>query len=143
MRRRGIPASLRRSVAVEAGYRCGYCLTSERLTGIPLTIDHIIPAGAGGGEEERNLWLACRPCNEFKGTRTAARDPESGKTVPLFNPRAQLWGEHFVWNDVGTFISGITPVGRATVAALRMNHDLVLRARQLWVKAGWHPPEVE
>jgi hypothetical protein len=27
---------LRRLIAAQADYRCGYCLTSERLTGIPL-----------------------------------------------------------------------------------------------------------
>jgi len=81
---------VRRRIAAQADYRCGYCLTSERLTGIRLTLDHIIPMAAGGLTEENNLWVACRPCNEFKGVQTRAQDPVTGQTVPLFNPRAQL-----------------------------------------------------
>lgn len=75
---------LRRLIAAQAGHRCGYCLTSERLTGVRLTLDHIIPLAAGGKTEERNLWVACRPCNEFQGTQTHAQDPLSLQTVPLF-----------------------------------------------------------
>jgi 5-methylcytosine-specific restriction endonuclease McrA len=65
--------NIRRRIAVHADYRCGYCLSSERLTGIRLTLDHIIPLAAGGRTEEKNLWVACRPCNEFKGTQTHGR----------------------------------------------------------------------
>jgi hypothetical protein len=36
---------------------------------------------------------------------------------------------------------GITPIGRATLLALRMNHPIIVEARRLWVAAGWHPPE--
>jgi len=55
-----------------------------------------------GGETTRaNLWLACRPCNEYKGTQTQADDPETGKTVSLFHPRKQVWSEHFCWSGDG------------------------------------------
>ena len=132
---------VRRRIAAQADYRCGYCLTSERLTGIRLTLDHIIPLAAGGLTEESNLWVACRPCNEFKGAQTRAQDPVTDQTVPLFNPRAQLWREHFEWSANGTRIVGLTPVGRASVVALQMNHDLIVHARRQWAKVGWHPPE--
>ena len=138
-----LPAKLRRRVAVQAGHRCGYCLTSERLTGIRLTIDHIIPLAAGGVNEEHNLWLACRACNEFKGKQTRAQDPESGETVPLFNPREQVWREHFAWSEGGSEIAGLTPTGRATVVALQLNHDLIVYVRRRWLKVGWHPPMEE
>jgi hypothetical protein len=133
--------SLRQRIAAHADHRCGYCLTSERLTGIRLTLDHIIPLSAGGLTEENNLWVACRPCNEFKGTQTHAIDPVTGQMVQLFNPRYQVWREHFEWNSNGTHISGLTSIGRATVIALQLNHDLVVHARRQWVKADWHPPE--
>jgi hypothetical protein len=32
-------------------------------------------------------------------------------------------------------------VGRATVAALNMNHPLIVEARYRWVQVGWHPPQ--
>jgi hypothetical protein len=61
--------------------------------------------------------------------------------VSLFNPRTQEWREHFKWSSDGTYIIGLTANGRATVAALQLNHDLVMHARRQWVKVGWHPPE--
>ena len=128
---------------MQARSRCGYCLTSERLTGIRLTIDHIIPVAAGGPTEENNLWLACRACNEFKGIQTQAPDPQTGEMVALFNPRTQNWREHFAWSPDGTLIIGLTACGRATVVALELNHDLIVEARRQWVRVGWHPPPDE
>ncbi len=43
-----IPADLRRQVRADAGRRCGYCLSSKMLMGIPLEIEHILPEVAGG-----------------------------------------------------------------------------------------------
>jgi hypothetical protein len=60
--------------------------------------------------------------------------------VPLFNPRSGVWDEHFEWIEEGTVIRGKTPQGRATAAALYMNHPDIVAARRLWVIAGWHPP---
>ncbi|MBI4769405.1 MAG: HNH endonuclease [Chloroflexi bacterium] len=102
--------------------------------------DHIIPEAAGGLTVRENLWLACHRCNEFKGDRTAANDPEAGELVALFNPRAQLWRDHFKWSPDGTQIVGLTPCGRATVAALRLNNEYVVEARRYWAEGGWHPP---
>jgi hypothetical protein len=41
-----VSAELRRQVRRDAGRRCGYCRSSEVLTGIPLEIEHIIPQSA-------------------------------------------------------------------------------------------------
>ncbi len=90
-----IAPELRRQVAEDAHHRCGYCLSDESLTGISLSIDHIIPAAAGGPTARDNLWLACRACNEFKGARTHADDPTTGEQARLFDPRHQTWREHF------------------------------------------------
>jgi hypothetical protein len=40
----------------------------------------------------------------------------------------------------GAQIMGLTACGRATVEALGMNNPRIVRARRLWVAAGWHPP---
>jgi hypothetical protein len=42
--------------------------------------------------------------------------------------------------DGGALIEGITEVGRATVAALNMNHPDIVATRRLWLDVGWHPP---
>jgi hypothetical protein len=107
---------------------------------MPLTFDHIIPEAAGGLTVRSNLWLACERCNRYKGDRTTAIDPETGQDVGLFNPRTQVWAEHFAWSEQGITIVGITPVGRATVIALHLNHPLAVTARRYWVRVGWHPP---
>jgi hypothetical protein len=109
---------------------------------MPLTIEHIIPEAAGGPSTRDNLWLACHRCNEFKGDRTQAVDPIIGVFVALFNPRTQHWHEHFAWTPDGIIINGVTPCGRATVVALRLNNDYVVAARRFWVEAGWWPPVV-
>jgi hypothetical protein len=136
-----IPKSLRERVAAQARYRCGYCLSSEIIIGAPMEIDHIIPRSLGELTEEENLWLACSLCNEHKGARTVALDPLTGEMTPLFNPRRQVWREHFVWTPDGERIIGLTAVGRATAIALALNRLVLIKARQVWVAAGWHPPQ--
>lgn len=135
-----IPKALRRHVSEQAGHRCGYCLASEAVVGAPMEVDHLIPESLGGLTEEENLWLACSLCNDHKGDRIAALDPETGEIVRLFNPRFQDWSEHFAWNEAGDRITGLTSTGRATILALNVNRPSLVRARQLWVIAGWHPP---
>jgi len=60
--------------------------------------------------------------------------------VPLFNPRSQRWSDHFRWSDDGIRIIGLTPAGRGTVLASRLDNEFILPARRHWVQAGWHPP---
>jgi hypothetical protein len=135
-----VAKKLRDLVAQQARHRCGYCLTSELVVGLPMEIDHLIPLVLGGPTIEENLWLACSACNGYKGRRISARDPESGQIVRLFNPREQSWHEHFLWVDSGSRIAGRTAIGRATAKELRLNRPLLVRARGVWIAAGWHPP---
>ncbi|MBL1176773.1 HNH endonuclease [Pantanalinema sp. GBBB05] len=123
--------------------RCCYCLTSEANSGIPMSFDHIQPQSKGGNTSFENVCLACRSCNEYKSDSTEAQDPLTGEIVPLFNPRAQQWSEHFVWSLDATRVEGQTPVGRATIAALRMNNPVIVAARSRWVISGWHPPSIQ
>ena len=135
-----IPQSLRRRVANQARYRCGYCLSQEAVVGSPMELDHLFPRSLGGPSVEGNLWLTCSLCNEHKGARIAGVDPETGLLVRLFNPRHQVWQEHFAWTDSGTRIAGKTAIGRATVEALELNRPSLVESRRIWVEAGWHPP---
>lgn len=117
-----IPVDLRNRLQSMDRHCCAYCQTSEANSGIPNACDHILPIAKGGKTELDNLCLACRPCNEYKGDSTQGIDPLSGDIVSLFNPRVQYWYEHFEWSLDGTRIIGRTPVGRATIIALRMNN---------------------
>ena len=140
MSRPHLSTELYNQVVEDAGHRCGYCQSDEILTGIPLSTEHIIPIAAGGKTVRENLWRSCRPCNELKGARTHAEDPETGERVQLFNPRTQQWTEHFRWDEDGSLMIGLTPEGRATVHALQLNRPMLVSARRRWVIAGWHPP---
>ncbi len=135
-----VPPAIRRAIAARDKHRCAYCLTSEENCGLAMHLDHVMPEVAGGGNEEWNLCLVCFSCNVNKGAQQTAVDPETGETVPLFHPVRQRWAEHFKWSEDGTRIVGKTPVGRATVVALKMNNPTVVFARRRWVGAGWHPP---
>lgn len=106
-----------------------------------MEFDHLVPRAHKGSNKEENLWLACSTCNDTKNDRTAAIDPLSGEEIALFNPRTQLWKEHFAWTADGDRITGLTPTGRATVLALNLNRAHLIKSRRIWVKAGWHPPE--
>lgn len=99
-------------------------------------VEHINPAG---GDHRDNLCLACPNCNLSKAAATSAIDTDTGEEVPLFNPRSQIWGEHFEWQDDHALIRGLTPVGRATIARFKMNRPRIVLARKRWGQAGLHP----
>src|SRR5262245_19671920 len=135
-----IPVDLARRVRESARDRCGYCLSPQHLVLARLQIEHLLPRARGGQTEEANLWLSCPLCNNFKGDRTSATDPNTQEMVPLFNPRTQSWSEHFAWSEDGLRINGLTPTGRATVQALHLSDDPdALTVRSYWIQAGWYP----
>ena len=69
MARARIPAEVARRVREDAGNRCGYCRSPQRLVLARLEIEHIIPRSQGGTDEEFNLCLACPLCNKAKSGR--------------------------------------------------------------------------
>lgn len=142
MARPAIPRTLREKVAADAGLRCGYCQTPQLFTAMPMHVEHIVPLAAGGASTEDNLWLACPLCNGYKGTQTHAIDPDTGERTALFHPRQQSWAVHFRWSSDGALIEGLTPSGRATITALKLNNEHMVRARRRWVAVGWHPPHM-
>lgn len=50
------------------GRACAYC----GAVGVPLQIEHLVPKARAGSNRVSNLTLACEPCNQKKGNRTAA-----------------------------------------------------------------------
>ena len=83
----------------------------------------------------------CSFCNDHKSDRIAALDAVTGEIVRLFDPRHQLWADHFRWTPEGDHIVGETPTGRATVVALNLNRPALVHARRAWAMVGWHPPK--
>jgi hypothetical protein len=131
-------AAKRKQVYERAGGICEYCRTNEANTGIGMQVDHIDPQG---GDRVDNLCLACANCNGSKHKAVMARDPTTQTLVPLFNPRTQVWTEHFEWADGSTRMHGKTPTGRATIERLQVNRPMMVSARLRWVESGYHPPD--
>lgn len=128
-----------------AQFRCEYCHYPEILSTAPLSIDHLQPRSLGGTDHLDNLALACRRCNERRYNFTTGKDPKTGEETNLFNPRLQVWAEHFRWTTDGLRLMGTTPTGRATCNRLDLNDDrnqeqFIIKARHMWIKAGLHPP---
>ncbi len=76
------------------------------------------------------IFAACPSCNRYKAARQTAINPTTGQEVPLFHPHLQAWTEHFRWNEDATEIIGLTPTGRATITALKMNRPQISRVRR-------------
>ncbi len=103
-------------------------------------VEHIIPRSQGGRTTLDNLALACQGCNNHKYTKVKGNDSITGDLVPLYHPRQQRWRDHFAWNEDFTLIIGLTPTGRATVEALRLNREGLVNLRRILYTMGEHPP---
>lgn len=132
-----ISASLRASVILRADNRCEYCGLSQAGQEAAFHIDHIHLRAAGGVTQENNLALACVSCSLHKAARQTAIDLETGKETNLYNPRTQKWADNFCWN--GSTAIGLTPAGRATIVALKMNRQLIIAIREEEMIRGRHP----
>jgi HNH endonuclease len=126
-------------VAERAGHRCEYCYAPEAAFNFPFEVEHILPRSTDGKHEESNMALACRSCNLFKLHYLAGLDPETNQETRLFHPRNDLWEAHFHVEVQSGAIEGLTAVGRATVARLRLNEALQISARKVWMKLGLFP----
>ena len=121
--------SVRHLVRERAGDRCEYCRLPQRIgSAIRFHVEHVRPRQHGGTDQLENLALACPTCNWRKGPNLSAVDPETDGLSPLFNPRTDLWKDHFAL--VGVEIVGLTTTGRATVRLLRLNDPEHLEVRR-------------
>ncbi|HSK72066.1 MAG TPA: HNH endonuclease signature motif containing protein [Pyrinomonadaceae bacterium] len=122
-----IPTALRNLVYERAEDCCEYCLISEETSFAKHQIDHIIAEKHGGETTAENLALACTLCNKYKGSDLSSIDGETGEIVRLFNPRKDVWGEHFRIEN-GVFI-GLTSNARATIRLLQLNSSARVEER--------------
>lgn len=129
-----ISEAMRRAVIERAHERCEYCLIHQNDSLFTHEVDHIIPEKHRGTSNSENLCLACLDCNRHKGSDFASFDPESGGIVLLFNPREQVWADHFRLD--GPRIEPLTAEGRVTVFVLKLNDEMRLRGREALSKAG-------
>src|SRR5947209_18009610 len=135
-----VPETLSQAVRLRASGRCQYWLMHESLQGATFHVEHIIPQSKGRPLHfgKPCLIIACPGCNLHKADRTTAVDPATGEQVPLFHPIRQRWSEHFRFK--GYEMEAWTPVGRATVAMLNLNHVRGQRIREVEEAFGLYPP---
>jgi hypothetical protein len=126
-------------VALRAGHRCEYCHTPEAVFNFAFEVEHITPVCRGGDDANVNLALSCRVCNLRKSTHITGVDPESAEEVRLFDPRRDVWDEHFQIDADSGRVLGLTQIGRASVVRLEMNSAVQLKARHQWIRLGLYP----
>ncbi len=143
MTRRAIPRALRRLVRDRAGNRFEYCRHSAAFSCAPFACEHVRPRVRGAGSALFELAWACAACNAHKYDKTHAQDPQTGRIVPLFNPRRQRWSRHFAWSDDFLLVHGCTATARATVEALHLNRLELVHLRRALTAIGEHPPAAE
>jgi hypothetical protein len=98
---------------------------------------HIVAQQHDGPTVSENLAVSCSHCNLHKGPNLTGLDPDDRKIARLFNPRQDLWHEHFAWD--GPLVIGLTSTGRATVVVLNMNSGIRVRLRVELISAGLFP----
>jgi hypothetical protein len=141
MARKAVLRAVRRQVRDRAGNRCEYCRHPATYSCAPFVCEHVRPLVHSAGNTPAELAWACPTCNGHQYAKTHAPDPQTGRDVPLFNPRRQRWSRHFVWSDDSLLLQGRTATGRATVAALHLNRTERVNLRRALGALGEHPPD--
>ena len=132
-----IPTELRRTVLERAGSCCEYCLLNQADIFFAFEVDHIISLKHDGPTVSDNLCLSCPDCNRYKGSDIGSIDPQTQAYTPLFNPRTQVWEDHFRLD--GPAIEPLTGFGRVTVKLLRLNAPERIQDRELYTDLGGYP----
>lgn len=136
-----ISPAKRKLIEERAKGLCEYCRCTQEFSPQPFTIEHIIPKSKGGTDDLENLALACSACNNSKYDKIESLDPLTGRKALLYHPRNDEWNEHFMWNRDFTEIIGLTKTGRATVRALKLNRERIVKIRKSLYLLGKHPPK--
>lgn len=121
-----IPGAIREAVIARAIGNCEYC-GKPQVSFFAHEVDHVIALKHRGKTTLDNLAFSCHQCNRFKGSDIASLDPETDALTPLFNPRTQVWAEHFRY-QLGE-IEPLTPEGRVTEFLLRFNNETRVQER--------------
>ena len=136
-----IPVAVQRALLeLSQGY-CEYCVAPSNFSTDYFHYEHIIPLILNGKSELDNLARSCGICNNNKRDKIEYFDPLTQQTVRLYNPRQDIWLDHFQWNDDDLRLIGLTPIGRATINLLKLNRVNTVNLRKLLKMADLHPPK--
>jgi hypothetical protein len=90
-------------------------------------VDHILARQHGGETHLSNLALACMHCNGARAQTSLAAIQKPPKSSLLFDPRRDIWADHFEW--YGPDPNGRTSIGRVTIQVLAINEPDFRAAR--------------
>jgi hypothetical protein len=135
-----IPISIQRAILELSKNYCEYCVLPSNFSTDFFHFEHIIPLVLDGRTNVENLARSCGICNNNKRDKIEYIDPLTQLIVRLYNPRQDIWMDHFQWSDDDLFVIGITPIGRATIALLKLNRSNATNLRKLLKMADLHPP---
>ena len=110
------------------GRKCAYCGKTD----VPLEIEHIIPLIRHGSSRIKNLTIACKPCNQDKGSRTAAEYGFPELHADYRNLQAAAVTNSIRWALVQAAQTTGLPVELGSGGRTKFN-----RIRQGYPKAHW------
>lgn len=131
----------RAEIEKRANDLCKYCRLPHKLSSSPFVIEHILPISKGGTDDLDNLALACSACNNSKYNKTEALDQTGKQKNLLYNPRKDIWKEHFAWNSDFSQIVGLSEKGKVTIETLKLNRERTVIIRKFLYLVGKHPPK--
>ena len=111
-------------VRQRANFQCEYCQVSETDSGGELTIDHYWPSSKGGLDDLTNLVYACPRCNLYKHDYY----PSKERDLVVFNPRIEVFQEHFLMLDNGQ-LHPLSTIADFTIKLLRLNRSPLIAYR--------------
>jgi 5-methylcytosine-specific restriction endonuclease McrA len=114
-----ISNALRLLVAHRAAFRCEYCRIPDLGFAIPFQVDHIRSLKHDGATGLSNLAYCCPDCNRYKGTDLGSYLTDETTLIRFFNPRIDIWDEHFKVENAIIFAK--TPSGQVTVTIFQFN----------------------
>lgn len=135
-----IPVAIQRAILEFSKGYCEYCVLPANFSTDFFHFEHIIPLVLNGKTELVNLARSCGLCNNNKRDKIEHIDPLTQQVVRLYNPRQDIWTDHFQWSDDDLYIIGLTPIGRATIELLKLNRSNAQNLRKLLKMADLHPP---
>ncbi len=112
----------------------------QSCTQLPHESDHIRVQKHHGRTSLDNLGWSCALCNSHQGSDVSAYVPHTDELVRLFNPRMDVWSEHFEWD--GPRLVGMTLMAQATLELLQINKDSRVSLRRMLIEVGLFPPDL-
>jgi hypothetical protein len=131
---------IRTQVWQRASDCCEYCFLHRDTAFFTHEIDHIISLKHNGQDILFNLALSCYYCNRFKGTDIGSI--YQGEFIRFYNPRIDIWQEHFEMDLGNATIQPLSPIGEVTASILGFNQVDRIIERQILIASNKYPPGI-